>query len=87
MAKVVVEEKAHQILGAMTEVNVEVHMIMAHLVLYCLVVEVVEDQVIQVERVVLEVEPCCFTQRRSSSMVPYKLMATMEAVDPTTESE
>ena len=56
----VVEEKAHQ----MKEVNVDLHMILVLLVLYCLVVVEEEEVAIQVVLVVTEVGPFYFMQRR-----------------------
>ena len=64
MAKVVVEEKAHQSNRTMKEVNVDLHMILVLLVLYCLVVVEEEEVAIQVVLVVTEVGPFYFMQRR-----------------------
>ena len=65
------------------EVEMKVkHMIQVQLVDYCLVLvvaAVLVELAFKVELVVLEVELFCFTQRRSSSMVPSQLMVTMEA--------
>ena len=64
------------------EGNLEVHMIMIHLVLYCLVVVVVEEPGMppQVDQVGLGEVPFCFMQRRLSSMVSSKLMVIMVAM-------
>ena len=63
------------------EGNLEVHMIMILMVLYCLVVVVVEEPGMpQVDQVGLGVEPFCFMHRRLSSMVLSRLMVIMVAL-------